>query len=91
MNPKSARRAFALCLTIAAPVLAACGGSGLSANSSCREFLNASPQDQDAAVSRLAGQLHAPEADTPLGRPNINAICSVEPNMTLGQAVSRQG
>lgn len=89
----SSRRSTALvsCLALATPFVAGCGGSGLTANSSCRDFMNAAPQDQDAAVSSLAGQLHAPSADTPLGRPNVNYLCSDNPTMSLGDAVSHSG
>lgn len=78
-----------MCLALSAPLVSGCGSSGLSANSSCQDFLNAGPQDQDAAVSRLAGDLHAPDAVTPLGRPNVNYLCANEPNMTLGEAISK--
>jgi hypothetical protein len=50
--------------------------------------MNASPSDQEQAVSRLAVQEQSPEADTPLGQPDINAKCSVEPNAKLGDVVA---
>jgi hypothetical protein len=71
-------------------LLAGCGG-GLSASSSCKDFNNASLQDQDAAVSKIAGQLHAGNAVTPLGRPNVSYICANSPTTTLGDAIRRTG
>jgi hypothetical protein len=68
--------------------LTACGGgSSLGASTSCRDFMNASPQAQDQAVSKVATQLNAPDAVTPLGRPNINYLCASQPDETLGWAV----
>ena len=78
-----------VCLAVSAAGLAGCGQASLSASSSCQDFLSASPTDQDAAVSKLAGELHAPDAVTPLGRPNVNYLCANEPNMTLGDAISK--
>jgi hypothetical protein len=77
--------------TVSLAFVFGCGGSSLAASSSCHDFLNASQQEQDEAVSRLAGALHAPNADTPLGRPNINYLCAGNPQMTLGEAVSHTG
>jgi hypothetical protein len=91
MRLRSRTPVLLTCLALAGPILSGCGGSGLSASSSCQDFLSASTQDQDAAVSKLAGELHAPDAVTPLGRPNVNYLCANEPNMTLGDAVSKTG
>lgn len=71
-------------------LLAGCGG-GLSASSSCKDFNNASAQEQDAAVSKIAGQLHAGNAVTPLGRPNVSYICANSPTTTLGEVIRRTG
>jgi hypothetical protein len=77
-------------LVAAAVPMAGCGKS-LDANTSCASFLKASPKDQDAAVSKVAAQLHAGESLTPLGRPNISYICANEPDKTLGDAVRITG
>lgn len=66
-------------------------GNSLDASSSCKDFLNASRQDQDAAVNKVASDKRAGSAVTPLGRPNINYLCANSPDMTLGDAVSRTG
>jgi hypothetical protein len=63
----------------------------LSANSSCRDFLNASASEQDSAVNKIAADLHAGNAVTPLGRPNISYLCANAPDMTLGTAIQRTG
>lgn len=70
-------------------VLAGCGNSTLGSKSSCKDFLYASQEDQDRAVSRLAVDLRAPDAVTPLGRPNVNYFCADNPQKRLGEAVGR--
>jgi hypothetical protein len=77
-------------LLAASPGLSACGTS-LDANTTCRDFLQAAQQDQDAAVSQVASDLHAGNAFTPLGRPNIDYLCANDPTMTLGAAVKYTG
>jgi hypothetical protein len=71
-------------------LLAGCGNH-LTASSSCKDFNNASPQDQEAAVNKIAGQLQAGNAVTPLGRPNVSYLCANSPTMTLGEAIRRTG
>lgn len=70
--------------------LTACG-SQLTQDSSCKDYLNASAVDQDEAVSRIAGELNAPNSVTPLGRPNIDYQCANDPDMTLGEAIENTG
>jgi hypothetical protein len=91
MMVSQARRSLTIGLIALAGAIAGCGASSLTANSSCGDFLNASREAQDEAVSRLAGELHAPEADTPLGRPNVNYICANNATETLGRAVAHSG
>jgi hypothetical protein len=81
---------FAVVFGAASLVLSACGNS-LDASTTCRDFLQAPPQDQDAAVSKVASDLHAGNALTPLGRPNIDYLCANSPTMTLGAAVKSTG
>jgi hypothetical protein len=87
-----ARRAIAALSTagFCVVLLAGCGNH-LTASSSCKDFNNASPQDQEAAVNKIAGQLHAGNAVTPLGRPNVSYICANSPSTTLGDAIRRTG
>lgn len=70
--------------------LTACG-SGLTADSSCKDFLNAPIEDQDEAVSSIAADVGAGNAVTPLGRPNIDYICANNPDETLGEAIEATG
>jgi hypothetical protein len=90
MKKRLVRLATILILGACSLVMAACGG-GLTANSTCTDYLNASSQDQNAAVDSIAGQLHASNAVTPLGRPNIDYLCAQEPTATLGQVIQQTG
>ena len=74
-------------------VAGGCSGLGTSigASTSCKDFLHASPQDQEAAVSKVAADMRAGNAVTPLGRPNVNYICANSPGKTLGDAVRATG
>jgi hypothetical protein len=85
------KRISMLPVVVASAIAVAGCGNSISATTSCNDFLHASPQDQDAAVSKVAADQHAPNSVTPLGRPNINYICASAPNMTLGDAVSHTG
>lgn len=71
--------------------LAACGGQALTASSPCQDYLSSPKQVQDSAVSRIAGEKHAGNAVTPLGRPNIDYLCANNTNMTLGQVIEATG
>jgi hypothetical protein len=73
------------CLTVA---LAGCS-SGLTAQSSCRDFLNASQSDQVQAIDKIAPQENAPDATTPLGMPNVSYLCTGSPDQTLGWAIQQ--
>jgi hypothetical protein len=72
-------------------LLSGCGGDQLDADSSCEDYLKASPADQDQAVQDVAADVGAANAVTPLGRPNIDFLCVQAPDMTLGEAVERTG
>jgi hypothetical protein len=67
--------------------LGACGGS-LTASSTCADYVAASPQARDTAVSKIAQDLNAPKA-AGLGRPNIDNACVRSPDTTLGTVISR--
>jgi len=62
-----------------------CGDSGLTASSTCHQFMNASPQDQATVVNSLAAQYQKPDYATPLGQPEVPYYCAANPNVTLGQ------
>jgi hypothetical protein len=57
----------------------------LSANSTCQDFLNASPEAQQEIVQSLAAQYHKPDYVTPLGEPEVPYYCAANPSVTLGQ------
>jgi hypothetical protein len=63
--------------------LSACGGSSLSASSSCRDFMNASAVEQHEVVDQLAGRYRKPDYSTPLGEPEVPYYCSANPTTTL--------
>ena len=58
-------------------------GSGLSASSSCKDFMTASQEEQTEAISKLSSQFDTPEVATPLGTPSIAYTCSSNPDMSL--------
>lgn len=64
-----------------------CGGE-LTADSTCRDYAEATPDERDIAVTKLAQDLNAPKA-AGLGRPNIDNACVRSPNSTLGTVISR--
>jgi hypothetical protein len=68
--------------------LAGCGSS-LTAQSSCKDFLNASQSAQVTAIDKIAPQEDAPDATTPLGMPNVSYLCAGEPSQTLGWAIQQ--
>lgn len=76
----------ALALTVTA-----CGDEELSAASSCRDYLDASQEEQYNAVTRIAGERRAVGAVSPLGRPYVSSQCVKDPHKTLGAAVEEAG
>jgi hypothetical protein len=70
-------------------LLAGCGG--LSASSSCSDYLNASSSDQSAVLSSLAVQYHQPELATILGTEGVAYTCAEYPNWTLAQVAKDFG
>ncbi len=70
-------------------LVSGCAGSSLSASSTCSEFMQASPQDQQQVVSELATQYQKPDFATPLGEPEVPYYCAANPTVTLGQFFSK--
>ncbi len=66
-------------------VLSGCGGSGLSASSSCKDFMAASVSEQHEVVDQLSSHYDKPAYATPLGEPEVPYYCSSSPSVTLGQ------
>jgi hypothetical protein len=69
-------------------LLSACGGGALSATSTCQDFMQASPTEQQQVISQLAEQYHKPSYATPLGEPEVPYYCADNPNVTLGDFFS---
>ena len=84
------RGVIARCLVTIIPMfaLASCGGSGLTENSTCQQFLAAPAQDQQSIVEQLAGKYQKPDYATPLGMPEVPYYCASHPNVTLKQFFS---
>jgi hypothetical protein len=70
-------------------VLAGCGG--LSASSTCTDYLNAASTDQSAVLSSLAVQYHQPELATILGTEEVSYTCAEYPSWTLGHVAQDFG
>lgn len=82
------------CLALGAvsiAILTGCSGAGLDADSTCRDFLNASVDEQNALVSQVAAEIGAANAVTPLGRPNVDYLCVQSPDMAVGEAIQLTG
>lgn len=68
---------------------AAAGGSGLSASSTCTQFLNADEQTQQQALVNIALSKGIGGFGSPLALPEIQYECSSLPTMTLGALIER--
>lgn len=79
-----------LCTFALSAPLGGCGQT-LTAESPCSEYSTSNRDDQNAAVSKIAAELKAPNAVTPLGRPNIDYLCTNNQSMTLGEAIAKTG
>lgn len=88
---KSAARGMCVLALAVLPVVTGCGTEDMNANTKCRDFLQATTDEQNAAIARVADSLGATDALTPLGRPNINYLCSQDQDRTLGDAVKGTG
>lgn len=58
-------------------------GSGLSASSSCKDFSEASPQEQAEAISSLSSKYNTPDYTSSLGEPEVGYSCASSPETTL--------
>lgn len=90
MSMKGGRRfsgaaRLALLVTGSTFVFAGCGGSSLSASSSCKDFMAASAMEQHEVVDQLSSHYDKPAYSTPLGEPEVPYYCSSSPSVTLGQ------
>ncbi len=83
---RTARRIVAtLALTIGSALLATACGGGLSEDSTCKDYLAASADQQQSIVMQLAGKYDKPDYATPLGMPQVAYSCAALPDTTLGE------
>jgi hypothetical protein len=84
---KTSRKTGPLAASLAVLSLLAfgCGGSGLSASSSCKDFMTASASEQHEVVDELASHYDKPAYATPVGEPEVPYYCTARPSVTLGQ------
>lgn len=76
--------ALVIGIALVAITAAGCGG-GLSASSSCKDFSEASPQEQTEAISSLSSKYNTPDYTSPLGEPEVGYYCASSPETTLGE------
>lgn len=70
-------------MALTAAVIAGCGGGGLSASSTCKDFSEASPEEQHEVISSLSSKYGTPDYTTPLGEPEVGYYCASSPDTTL--------
>lgn len=75
--------------TVSLAVASGCGGSTLDADSSCRDYLQASADEKSAAIARAADELET--SISVLSAPNIDNNCGIDQDQTLGEVVERFG
>jgi hypothetical protein len=85
MTSRSACAALAVAGFALSLLMSACGSGGLSASSSCHDFMDASPTEQHEIIDQLAGQYNKADFATPLGEPEVPYYCTANPSVTLGQ------
>ncbi len=75
-------RAVLMCVVMGL-VVTGCGGGGLSAGSTCKDFSEASAEEQHEAISSLSSKFGTPDYTTPLGEPEVGYYCASSPETTL--------
>jgi hypothetical protein len=71
-----------LAMVLTAAMIAGCGG-GLSASSTCKDFSEASPEEQHEVISSLSSKYDTPDYTSPLGEPEVGYYCAGSPDTTL--------
>lgn len=64
-------------------------GLGLSAGSTCAQFLRATPDDELAAIRKIGLDEGVAGIGSPLALPAISYSCSAEPNARLGDVIAK--
>lgn len=81
--------ALVIGIALMAIAVAGCGGGGLSASSSCKDFSEASPQEQTEVISSLSSKYNTPDYTSPLGEPEVGYYCASSPDTTLEEFFER--
>jgi hypothetical protein len=58
-------------------------GSGLSASSTCKDFSEASFEEQHEVIDSLSSKFDTPDYTSPLGEPEVAYYCASSPETTL--------
>ncbi|MEI4273026.1 hypothetical protein TEK04_14960 [Klenkia sp. LSe6-5] len=79
--------AAALLLALCSGSAAACGPAGITADTSCADYISA-PQGErwDAAV-RISSELGVQGGGNPMWGPNTDYVCGSNRDMTVGDAI----
>ncbi len=81
-------REIAAGLLLAAVTLGTAGcGNQITADTTCKEFMQQSASVRDDAVNRVGAERGNSMAVTPLGRPNVEYLCAQQPDWTLGHVI----
>ena len=72
-----------LAMAFFAFAVAGCGGGDLSASSTCKDFSEASAEEQHDVISSLSSKFGTPDYTTPLGEPEVGYYCASSPETTL--------
>jgi hypothetical protein len=76
---------------IAGHILNSDKDAGLTANSTCQQFLNTDEDDERQALADIGISYGYSEYSNPLALPEIQYECGGQPNMTLGALIQRDG
>lgn len=86
----AARAVLVAVLSLSLFGFTSCGADHLSGSSTCKDFMNASADEQNRVIDSLAQKYNKPDLTTPLGRPEVPYECSGNPSETLDQLFSRE-
>jgi hypothetical protein len=77
--------AFGLSLVASGLGITACTGGGITASTTCAQYLQQSQTDRYDDAVRLSAELHATDPGNPMWSMSLDSACGADPNMTLGQ------
>ncbi len=82
------KAAFALTLLVAGLGITACSGGGITASTTCAQYLQQPQTDRYDAAVRLSAELHSTDPGNPMWGMSLDSACGASLNMTLGQYFS---